>query len=121
MQEAEKQASQLEAGIKSEILLELGIKPQNKVMKQKALVTHFKYLPHWNIRANQVLLQEHILLDGKFPVVLGKDILVEVKHGCSNPPAEKPTALEILKRIKNEGCISLSKQMAQSKHFPSVF
>ncbi|MFZ5910130.1 MAG: restriction endonuclease subunit S [Chloroflexota bacterium] len=95
--EAEEQVKHIEASAEAQFFADLGLKPKDETVKQKVFVTRFKYLPHWNVRANQVVLQEHTLLDGKFPVVAGKDVLIEVKHGCSNPPSEKPTTLEILK------------------------
>ncbi|HEY3373685.1 MAG TPA: restriction endonuclease subunit S [Candidatus Aquicultor sp.] len=37
------------------------------------------------------------ITSGKYPVVLGKDCLLDVKHGSSNSPASKPTGLGVLK------------------------
>ncbi len=69
-----------------------------RLQKQpKAFAVWWKDLFGFSARATFLSVGIGSLSLGKYPIVLGRDCLAEVRHGSSASPSPKPTGLEILR------------------------
>lgn len=79
------------------ILGQLGLKTKEITQQPKVITTNWTKLTKWSQRATHLLNQVSQITMGNYPVVIGRDCISEVKHGCSGSPSNKPTKLKVLK------------------------
>lgn len=91
------QAEQLPNELEKQVLEELGLEKKKRIAMPAVMVTNWAELTKWNQRATYLLGQTPDLSKGLYPVVYGRECIVEVKHGCSAPPSSKHTTLQVLK------------------------
>ena len=94
---ARARVEKIEADIQRRFLADLGLKLPQLQQQPKAFAVWWKDLFAFSPRATFLSVGICSLSLGKYPVVLGRDCLAEVRHGCSASPSPKPTDLEILK------------------------
>jgi len=87
----------LERETKSRFLAELGLEAPERSAALKAFVVDWKNLERWGVQSNQLAAAGVDPSKGEYPVAVGRDCLIEVKHGCSASPSPVPSALEVLK------------------------
>jgi len=95
--ETRQHIAQLEAEIEADFLADLGLPKPKRATLPRILAVWWKDIDRWGVRPNQLAAISINLHRGKYPVVTGRDIFEEIKHGCSASPSPKPTALEVLK------------------------
>lgn len=88
---------QLERDIEARFLADLGLKAPQKVILPKAFPVWWSELERWGVGPNQLAKSGVDISRGRYPIILGRDCLAEVKHGCSASPSTMPTTLEVLK------------------------
>lgn len=85
-------------GVTARLILDsLGIPPQEFRALPKAFAMNWRDLERWSGRATMLHAQQMQLEKGRYPIVLGKQCLEQVKHGCSSGPSPAPTALGVVK------------------------
>lgn len=87
----------IEADLQRRFLSDLGLRLPQLKEQPKAFAVWWKDLFAFSARATFLSIGINSLNLGKYPIVLGRDCLAEVRHGCSASPSPKPTGLEILK------------------------
>lgn len=83
--------------IQIRFLSDLGLKSPTLQQQPRAFAVLWRDLFALSARATFLSGANNSLNLGKYPVVLGRDCLCEVRHGCSASPSPKPTNLEVLK------------------------
>jgi type I restriction enzyme S subunit len=87
----------LERDIEARFLADLGLKATEKATLPKAFAVWWRDLERWGVVPNQLTTTGVDISRCKYAVVVGRDCLAEVKHGCSASPSPMPTTLEVLK------------------------
>jgi type I restriction enzyme S subunit len=87
---------EIQRSIHERFVRDLGIKAVMPNKGPKVFAVHWNDIARWSVTATSALRQVS-LIGEKYPVVLGKDCLLDVKHGCSCSPSPVPTTLEVLK------------------------
>ncbi|HEY0376405.1 MAG TPA: restriction endonuclease subunit S [Pyrinomonadaceae bacterium] len=77
-------------------LKDLGFSPIPQIERPRAFAAFWKDIFQWSGRATSLLKYTNFT-SGKYPLVSGKECLIDVRHGCSASPSPKPTELEVLK------------------------
>lgn len=85
------------AAIEARFLNDLGLKAPELERQPRAFAVWWKDLFGLSARATFLSVSNSSLNLGKYPVIRGRDCLIEVRHGSSTSPSPIPTTLEILK------------------------
>lgn len=96
MAKKSRRVEQVQRLIEETFLRDLGIVAVMTNRAPRAFAAQWSDMARWSVRATHALKQVS-LIGGKYPLVLGKECLLDVKHGCSCSPSLIPTTLEVLK------------------------
>jgi type I restriction enzyme, S subunit len=87
---------QVQDSIRKSFGSDLGLTLIKMNKSPRAFAARWGDMTRWSVRATHSLRQANVS-GGKYPLVLGKDCLMEVRHGCSCSPSPVPTSLKVLK------------------------
>lgn len=90
-------ADEHEAEVKASFLKQLGLPSSKAGPKPRVFAARWSTVDAWTCNAIHLKLSQPDLTKGRYPVVLGREVLQSVQHGCSVGPSADKTSLEVLK------------------------